>query len=246
MAPGEVPAWCLSRNGGRGGGGRGGGGVASGRRVVRVAPPATQETSENDWMQLNGQLHATFGNMSSEEIRANIAPTIIEETLVLLREVSGTLQICALVWITKLGGQTAGDARPAPNVDESRPHSEGESRLGEQRRAEDETRAKQRAEDETRAKQRAEVEPRRKQRAENEPRREQGSENEPRTKQRAEDETRAKQRSENETRTKQAASSLNEEDEEKEEHSSPTKKAKYDRNRWYVVCATMIIVIIII
>jgi hypothetical protein len=227
MAPGKVPAGCLSRNGGRGGGGRGGGGrggggVVSTRGVVRIPPPATQETSEDDWMQLNQHLHATFQNMSGEEIRANIAPAIIEETLVRLREVSADFRYCALAWITKLHGQTTDDARPAPNVDESRPHSEEESRLGEQRRAEDETRAKQRAENEPRAKQR--------------------SENEPRTKHRAEDETRAKQRSENETRTKQAASSLNEEDEEKEEHSSSRKKARYDRYCWYVVCATMIIV----
>jgi hypothetical protein len=229
MVPEEVPEWCRSRNGGRGGGrggggrgggGRGGGGVASERRVVRIAPPATQETSEDDWMQLNQHLHATFKNMSGEEIRANIAPAIIEESLVRLREVSGDFQFCAVVWITKLRGQTAGDERPVPNVNESRPHSEEESRLEEQQRAEEETRTKRRA-DEPREKQRAEDETRSKRRA---------------------DEPREKQRAENETRAKQAASSPNEEDEENEEHSSSRKKQKYDRNCWYVVCATMIIV----
>ena len=158
MAPGDLPPGCRTLNGGRGGGGggRGGGrGVVSTRGVVRIPPPATQETSEDDWMQLNQHLHATFQNMSGEEIRANIAPAIIEETLVRLREVSADFRYCALVWITKLHGQTAGDERPAPNVDESRPHSEEESRLEEPQRAEDETRTKRRA-DEPREKQRAE------------------------------------------------------------------------------------------
>ena len=77
MAPSELPAGCRTLNGGRGGDG-----VVSTRRVVRVAPPAIQETSEDDWIRLNRHLHATFKNMSSEEIRANIAPTIIEENLV--------------------------------------------------------------------------------------------------------------------------------------------------------------------
>ena len=45
-----------------------------------------------------------------------------------------------------LHGQTAGDERPAPNVDESRPHSEEESRLGEQQRAHTERRTKRCAE----------------------------------------------------------------------------------------------------
>ena len=278
MAPSELPAGCRTLNGGRGGGG----GVSK-RRVERVPPPAIQETSEEDWIRLNQHLHATFGNKSGEEIRANFAPTIIEETLVQLREVFGQFSICALAWITKLHGQTAGDERPAPNVGESRPHSEEESHLGEQQRArtekrtkrhaeagprfEDETLAKQRAEDETRAKEqgsrsgeqqrarnerrtklhaeavsRSEDEPRAKQRAEDEPRAKQRAEDEPRAKQRAEDETRAKQRAETESRAKQAASSPDEEDEENEEHSSSRKKAKYDRNCWYVVCATMIIV----
>ena len=198
MAPGEIPAWCLSRNGGRGGGGRGGGGVVSGRRGGgggRLAPPAIQETSEDDWIRLNQHLHATFKKMSSEEIRANIAPTIIEETLVRLREVFGQFQICAVVWVTKLHGQTAGDERPAPNVDESRPHSEEESRLGEQQRAHTERRTKRRAETGLRP--------------ENEPRAKQRDENEPRAKQRAEDETRAKQRAKDETRAKQRAENGN-------------------------------------
>ena len=117
-----------------------------------------------------------------------------------------------------LHGQTAGDERPAPNVGESRPHSEEESHLGEQ----------QRARTEKRTKRHAEAGPR--------------FEDETLAKQRAEDETRAKQRAETESRAKQAASSPDEEDEENEEHSSSRKKAKYDRNCWYVVCATMIIV----
>ena len=114
-------------------GGRGGGGVASRRRAGgggRLAPPAIQEMSEEDWIQLNQHLHATFQNMSGEEIRANIAPAIIEDTLVRLREVFGRFQFCAVARITKLHGQTAGDERPAPNVGEAPASLRGGIALG--------------------------------------------------------------------------------------------------------------------